>query len=79
MADGRKNDPGPGGPLDHILEEHKRKEKSYGKESCITGSDSKNLDDRPFKVQRIVKIISILSSWSLILGLLIFLFLWLSR
>lgn len=77
MADGRKKSPGSGGPLDYILEEHKRKEKSYSEEGCVTGSDSSNLDDRQFKIERTKRILSILTSFTLVLGFLIFLFLWL--
>ena len=78
MADGRKNGPGSGGPLDYIMEDHKRKEKSYSEESCVTGSDSNDLDDRQFKLERMKRIVSIITSLSLVLGFLIFLFLWLS-
>ncbi len=77
MAERKKNGPGSGGPLDYILEEHRRKEKSYSEESCITGSDSSDLDDRQFKIERIKRIVSVLTSLTLVLGFLIFLFLWL--
>ncbi|WP_312654021.1 hypothetical protein [Proteiniclasticum sp.] len=79
MADSRKKGPDSGGPLDYILEDYKRKEKSYSEENCTTGSDSHNLDEKKFKLERIKRIVSILTSLFLVLGLLVFLFLWLSR
>jgi len=77
MTDGKKKGPGSGGPLDYILEEHSRKEKTYSEESCVTGSESNDLDERQFKIERTKRIVSILTSLSLVLGFLIFLFLWL--
>lgn len=79
MADERKNTQGSGGPLDYILDDHKRKEESYREDSCVTGSDSMDLDDRQYKIERTKRIVSIVTSFSLVLGFLIFLFLWLNR
>ncbi|MBO1265780.1 hypothetical protein J3A84_12140 [Proteiniclasticum sp. SCR006] len=65
------------GNLDHILDEYARKERKIMENSCITGDDSGKTDDASFRKQRIMKIISVMTTFSLILGLLVFLVLWL--
>ena len=74
VSDKKKNG---SGHLDYILEEYTRKEKKIMENSCITGDDSGKTDDAGYRKQRIGKIISVLTTFSLILGFLVFLFLWL--
>lgn len=65
------------GHLDYILDEHTRKERKIMENSCVTGDDSGKTDDDSYRKQRIMKIVSVLTTFSLFLGFLVFLALWL--
>ncbi|MFH5835991.1 hypothetical protein ACHAL6_07925 [Proteiniclasticum sp. C24MP] len=74
MSYRKKNESGShGGNLDYILDDYKRNEKKVMENSCVTGSDSGKTDDGSFRMQKIMKLISVLSTFSLVLGFLVFL------
>lgn len=65
------------GHLDYILDKHRRREKKIMENTCVTGWDGEQRDGKHFRSQRFLKIISLLTTFSLILGFLVFLVLWL--
>ena len=67
------------GDLDYILDEYTRKERTLMENRCMTGDDSGKTDDASYRKERIMKIVSVMTSFSLILGFLVFLALWLFR
>lgn len=62
---------------DSILNEYKRVKEKDPTNSGVTGRDSTMHDNMNFKRQRVNRIISILTQFSLVLGFIVFLILWL--
>jgi len=62
---------------DSIFNEYKRNKKKGAADSGVTGRGSTEYDNMNFKRQRVNRIVSILTQFSLILGFLVFLILWL--
>lgn len=67
---------------DFIIDEYRRKEKKLMDNSCITGEridESDESDEKEFGFARKRRLISWLTTFSLVLGFLVFLFLWFNK
>lgn len=61
------------GNTDYMLDEYRRKERKIMENSCITGDDSGKTDAARYRMQRIMKTVSLMTTFSLVLGFLVFL------
>lgn len=77
MSDHRRKKEDSGFGQNFILEEYRRREKKLMDNSCITGEGTDDSMDKPPESRGIRRIITWLPAFSLVLGLLVFLFLWL--
>ena len=77
MSDHRRKKEDSGFGQNFILEEYRRREKKLMDNSCITGEGTEDSTDKPRQIKGIMRIVSWLPVFSLVLGLLVFLILWL--